>query len=602
MEKNSKKIISVLTLILFCVAIFSIGNFIGQLFILFAVFPVLLIVWHFSLNYAIGVLVLIVATGSFSFGGVSIFNFSGISYLLVVVGIAVGLSLLKKHIKYLHSEVVHLSRFKARQDAMLENSTDILAIMDRDGLITYTSSNVKAHFGWIPQDVVGKEAWITVHPDDLSKTKERFKFLLNHTSEIVNVDFRFKCAGGFYKYVNLSAVNMLHDSIISGILVNYRDIDQQKKTEQALLANEYKYRVLYENMQDTVCMLDEEGCITDINEAGIKLMGYSRQEFIGMKVSQLVHPEDREKSKKYFEELHQKGRYSRFEGRVVAKSGKYIWVQVDSSEFVRDGTKVGSQDIVRDISDQKEVEYKMRLQNKKLQELNVTKDKFFSIISHDLRSPFNSILGLTNLLDTRYDIWDDEKKKAYIKRLKNEACMTYKLLDNLLEWARIQTQRMPFNPQKYLLQELVKDEICLLEELAANKNIKVNRITCQEEYLVHADKNMISTVFRNLFSNAVKFTPENGSINISCQKFFVKNQKQYVQIAVTDSGVGITEEQLQKLFKLEGLVSTKGTAGEIGTGLGLILCKEFVDMHGGILDIKSQKGKSSTFTVSLELI
>ncbi|MBI9062961.1 MAG: PAS domain-containing sensor histidine kinase [Marinilabiliaceae bacterium] len=602
MKKKIGKINSVLALFFFCVSILSVGSFVGQLFLLFSVFPVLLIVWHFALKYAIGAFVLIGIISSYRLGVESMFDFLGISYLLVSVGIAVGLYLLKRHYRYLHLKVEDLNRFKARQDTMLENSTDIMAIIDRDGLITYTSSNVKAHFGWIPKDVVGKEGWIAVHPDDLSKTKERFKSLLNHPSEIDNIDFRFKCADGTYKYVNLSAVNMLHDPIIKGILVNYRDIDQQKKTEQALLANEYKYRILFENMQDTICMLDKEGCITDINEAGIQLMGYSRQEIIGMKVAQLVHPEDREKSKKYFEELNNKGRYSRYEGRVVAKSGKPIWVQVDSSEFVRDGIKIGSQDIVRDISDQKEVEYKMRQQNKKLQELNVTKDKFFSIISHDLRSPFNSILGLTSLLDARYDNWDDKKKKEYIKRLKIETCMTYKLLDNLLEWASIQTQRMHFNPQKHLLQELVKDEICLLEELAANKNISVHRIACQEDYFVNADKNMISTVFRNLFSNAVKFTPENGSISISCQKHFVQDQKQYVQIAVTDSGVGIPAEQLQKLFKLQDLVSTKGTAGEIGTGLGLILCKEFIDKHGGILDVKSQKGQSSTFTVSLELI
>lgn len=583
-------------------SIIAIGSDVGYLFLLFSVFPLLLIIWYFPLKHVVVAIALMGMISIYSLGVQSIFDFPGICYVLVSVALAVGLHLLKRQFKKLRSKIQELYRFKVRQDAMLENSTDIMAIMDSNGIITYTSSNVKTHFGWIPEDVIGKEGWLTVHPDDLYRTKERFKFLLDHSLEIVRIDFRFKCFDGSYRYVNLSAVNMLKDPIIKGILVNYRDIDQQKKIQQALLANEYKYRILFENMQDTVCMLDNEGRITDLNEAGIKLIGYSRSEIIGMKVAQLVHPDDIERSAEYFQKLSRKGCYSRYEGRIVAKSGKPIWVQVDSSEFVRDGLKAGSQDIVRDISDQKEVEQQMKQQNKKLQELNVTKDKFFSIISHDLRSPFNSILGLTNLLDSRYDIWDDKKKKDYIKRLKNETEMTYKLLDNLLEWARIQTRRMHFNPQTYLLQDLVKDEIGLLEELAANKNIKVNRITCQEEYFVHADKNMISTVFRNLFSNAVKFTPENGSISISCQQHFVQNKKRYVQVAITDSGVGIPAQQLQKLFKLEDLVSTKGTAGEIGTGLGLILCKEFVDKHGGILDIMSQEGQSSTFTVSLELI
>jgi len=592
---NKGKYLSVVSLIVYLASIFFLSPIVGDIIVLFSIIPLALMTWYLSPGFVIGVLVLLCVVIFYGFDAEVNIKSPGIIYILFSGGMVLAFYLIRKRMQY-------LSHYQARQEAMLENSTDIVAIMNSDGVITYTSSNIKVHFGWVPTDIINQEVWMTVHPDDLIRAKAKFNSLLEHTSERITLDFRFRCADGAYRYVDLSAVNMLQDPIINGILVNYRDVDQQKQTERALLANEYNYRILFENMQDTVCMLDNQGCITDINEAGINLMGYARQEIIGMTVAQLVHPDDQERSRRYFEELDHKGCYSRYEGRVVAKSGKPIWIQVDSNEFIIDGVKIGSQDIVRDISVQKEVEQQMRQQNKMLQELNATKDKFFSIISHDLRSPFNSILGLTKLLDARFDIWDDAKKKNYIKRLKNEAGMTYKLLDNLLDWARIQTRSVCYHPQKYLLQELVKDEINLLEELAANKNIKVNRLACQEELFIHADKNMITTVFRNLFSNAVKFTPENGCINISCQKLFLQDQKRYVQVAIKDSGVGIPTEQLQKLFQLEELVSTKGTAGEIGTGLGLILCKEFIDKHGGRLDIKSQEGLSSTFTVSLELI
>lgn len=259
--------------------------------------------WYLSPGFVIGVLVLLCVVIFYGFDAEVNIKSPGIIYILFSGGMVLAFYLIRKRMQY-------LSHYQARQEAMLENSSDIVAIMNSDGVITYTSSNIKVHFGWVPTDIINQEVWMTVHPDDLIRAKAKFNSLLEHTSERITLDFRFRCADGAYRYVDLSAVNMLQDPIINGILVNYRDVDQQKQTERALLANEYKYRILFENMQDTVCMLDNQGCITDINEAGINLMGYARQEIIGMTVAQLVHPDDQERSQRYFEELDHKGKHT----------------------------------------------------------------------------------------------------------------------------------------------------------------------------------------------------------------------------------------------------------------------------------------------------
>ncbi len=225
---------------------------------------------------------------------------------------------------------------------------------------------------------------------------------------------------------------------------------------------------------------------------------------------------------------------------------------------------------------------------KQVDEINATKDKFFSIISHDLRSPFNSILGLSNLLKENSRKYDADKMEKIISAIYKSSHASYALLNNLLEWSRTQTGSIKFSPESFILIDVVKDVMDLLSNNAAQKDVHVSYET--KSLSLYADKNMIHTILRNLVSNAIKYSKPGGRIQIN----YNQDDTQTL-ISVTDSGIGIDQASINRLFRIEDTYQIDGTAGEKGTGLGLIICKEFIDMHHGKIWVDSELGKGSTF-------
>ena len=230
---------------------------------------------------------------------------------------------------------------------------------------------------------------------------------------------------------------------------------------------------------------------------------------------------------------------------------------------------------------------------KELEDLNATKDKFFTIIAHDLKNPFNTVIGLSELLMERYDTYNETKKKYFIEHIYKFSKNAYNLLENLLQWAKSQTGRIDIKIEKTDIFELVNDNLYLLKGRADSKNIK---LTSNVDIGLYAsiDKNMIRTVLRNLISNAIKYTQKNGEVGVKASK--VEN---FIYVSVFDTGVGIPKENLDKIFKIDTNISTQGTDDEAGTGLGLIIAQEFVEQNGGEISVSSQEGKGSEFTLKL---
>ena len=234
--------------------------------------------------------------------------------------------------------------------------------------------------------------------------------------------------------------------------------------------------------------------------------------------------------------------------------------------------------------------------NEQLNELNATKDKFFSIIAHDLKNPFNSILGFSDMLVMNISNLPPEKLLKMATSINNSAKSAYKLLENLLEWSRAQTGSIKFQQEKIMVKTLFDAAYDITQGIASNKNITLTT-SLNENFEVFVDKNMINTVLRNLITNAIKYTNKGGEINLTGQRI-----QKTIFISVMDNGVGIAPEIIDKLFKISEKISTAGTEKEPGTGLGLLLCKEFVKKHGGEIVVKSELGKGSEFTFSLPLI
>lgn len=234
--------------------------------------------------------------------------------------------------------------------------------------------------------------------------------------------------------------------------------------------------------------------------------------------------------------------------------------------------------------------------NVQLEQLNTTKNKFFSIIAHDLKNPFQAIFGFSELLLRNYDDFDTPQKMDLMGMIKTSSESAYNLLENLLQWARTQTDRIKYNPAAIDIGELIEQNITLSQASAENKHISlVYELKCSSK--AFADKNMINLVLRNLISNAIKFTNDGGVVTVICDSD--EKNPDHIEIAIVDTGIGISEDNIQKLFRIDEYFSTSGTAGESGTGLGLIICKEFVEKNGGKIKIASELGVGTTFSFSL---
>ncbi len=233
--------------------------------------------------------------------------------------------------------------------------------------------------------------------------------------------------------------------------------------------------------------------------------------------------------------------------------------------------------------------------NRELEDLNASKDTFFSIISHDLRGPFNVLLSMTQLLEEHLDAYSQEKIRQSVRHIRTSAERLHALLENLLTWSRLQRGSMNYTPQTIDLSEIVNRNVTLFLANAEQKGVLLTN-TSPEASMVYADANMVDTVIRNLISNALKFTWKGGSVTVSSRR-----GEESLFLSVTDSGIGMNEASLDRLFRLDTSYHKDGTAGEKGTGLGLNLCKELIEKNGGVIEVDSEIGKGSTFTITLPL-
>ncbi|MBN1198284.1 MAG: HAMP domain-containing histidine kinase, partial [Bacteroidales bacterium] len=236
---------------------------------------------------------------------------------------------------------------------------------------------------------------------------------------------------------------------------------------------------------------------------------------------------------------------------------------------------------------------RLRKMNKELQTSNNTLKNFISIIAHDLKNPFNTIIGFSDLLKTEFNSLSPKERTLAIENTHKSALNAFALLEQLLNWARLQTGTIQLEMTLIDLAELVDEVMNLLQTAAfLKKQTLINRIPTGLR--VRADKNMMLAVFRNLVSNAIKFTPDEGFIEVAAI-----DSANTIQAVVKDTGVGISAEGIRKLFSIDELYKTAGTRGEKGTGIGLLLCKEYLEKNGGNIEVESIEGKGTTFTVTL---
>ena len=325
------------------------------------------------------------------------------------------------------------------------------------------------------------------------------------------------------------------------------------------------------------------------NKTWLDFTGRTMEQEFGNGWAEGVHPDDFDFCLQTYVTAFDKRESFLMEYRMKNKFGEYCWIRDFGRPFYDlDNTFLGYIGSCYDITENKKNELK-------LIELNATKNKFFSIIAHDLKTPFNAIIGYSDLLIEQISKKDYEKIGELANVILQSSNRAMDLLMNLMAWAQSQSGRMDFNPECFELISLVNEVTLLLNDNAKQKSILISS-TLPKIIMVNADKEMISTVLRNLISNAIKFTQPEGKVKISAI-----SDKEKIIISVRDNGVGISKERIDKLFDISNCYSTSGTQDEKGTGLGLILCKEFINKNNGEIWVESEVGIGTTLYFSLPL-
>jgi len=421
--------------------------------------------------------------------------------------------------------------------------------------------------------------------------EEQVNLGLNHFLELKNsgvsnnFELKLRRKDGIIIDVILDGKKLSDDEYISFV----KDISERKKLEQKVKESEEKLSVAqnignygyweYNIKEDKLYWSDQVYSIYEIEKDDFNLNFQN--------VVELFHPDDRQKViDEYYVSTYNKTEFESTH-RIITRKGKVKHItERCKTQYDKNGSPFSSLGTVQDVTKLKENEMA-------LQKLNAGKDRFIKILAHDLRSPFSSLLGFSELLVNNLHELDKQEIEEYVRIIDQTTKRTYNLLEDLLLWIKSQTGSLPFQPELCNLGEICNEVLELQRVVAQEKNITINLINSYET-IMKVDKNMLKTVFRNLVGNAIKFSKDNGKIDIVIEK----NNTEAL-ITVSDNGIGIEEQNLSKLWKEYEPYTTVGTRGEQGTGLGLSLCKEFVEKHGGIIWVESEFGKGSRFKFTI---
>lgn len=517
-------------------------------------------------------------------------NINGINHHL---GVAKDVSKLKEEEK-------KFQEINERFRISFENANIGICIVGLDGRFTRTNRMMSKIFGYSEEEFSKMDVNTITHPDYINVSPAYIKDAIENKSDYNEFEKVYIHKNGS-KITGLVSSTLIRDSegIPLYFISHVNDITNIKQSEELIKAEEEKYRLLAENMTDVIWTLDTETLrFTYVSPSVFRLRGYTPEEIMAEPMDAALTPEGSNYVRGSIAEKIKKltageDSYDEFQVDQIeqpCKDGSKVWTEVITKYYYNENNKkIEIHGVTRDISERKRAEIEIQKKNDELTKLNAEKDKFFSIIAHDLRSPFNGLLGITDLLVNEMNSFTEKELKETALTLNKSANNLYRLLNNLLEWSKVQREITEFNPVQININELITETVNLFGEMATQKGITIET-DLGKEAETRADKFMIDTIVRNLVSNAVKFTNRGGRITIKTRKEVDK-----VKICVKDTGIGMPEEIINNMFKIDKNISRHGTNEEAGTGLGLLLCKEFVEKHGGKLTVTSEEGKGSEF-------
>ncbi|HEY9125283.1 MAG TPA: PAS domain-containing sensor histidine kinase [Bacteroidales bacterium] len=495
---------------------------------------------------------------------------------------------LRRELETLRLENAHLKSVNRSLNSVVENSPASIVITNKQGVIEYVNPIFTKITGYTAEEAIGMHTRVFksgYHPD------EYYKAMWHTISSGKTWKDAFKNRrkdGSLYWEQQFITPIINDNNEISHFAAIKIDISLQKEYEEKLRKSQQYLDTLTKALPELILVLAEDGFLIDAitNE---KLEAYKI--LLQAKSSNIfnVLPVDLHTILRDLIERTIKSNSIQIAEFPIEHRGKVLWFEARSVlldyEIKENLNSIVA--VIRDITVRKNAE-------QSLIELNATKDKFFSIIAHDLRNPFNALLGISEIMYNSDEI--DVQQMIEMSKLINESSRNaYELLENLLQWSRSQTGQIKFEPNYHNLYQIVEQGIKIIEGQAFSKNVKVlNRIPGNE--VVFADVNLLKTVIRNIVSNSIKYSYPHSEVLI-----YSESDKEMTKIVVSDMGKGMKPSTLQNLFKIDQKISIPGTNNEKGTGLGLILCKEFIDLHNGFINVYSEPEAGTNFKISLPL-
>ncbi len=485
----------------------------------------------------------------------------------------------------------------AFQSSLLEQVHNGVIVIDFNNTILYWNKFAEHLYQWNSSEAIGENIIALLSPEEMKETMQSNFKNLNQDGHWEG-DFNVRRKDGttisvhiINSYITDENGNKVGFAGISTDITDRRRIEGTLRETNAYLEN------LINCANAPIIVWDAHFRITRFNHAFEHITGRTEAEVIGHSLELLFPPNLAGETMAQIHKTLTGERWETVEIEILHRDNSIRTVLWNSATiFETDGkTPIATIAQGQDITQRKKAEQEIKLKNEELSELNAQKDRFFSIIAHDLKSPFNSIMGFSEILVGQINENDYDGIKRYAEIILVSSQRAMDLLMNLMDWTRAQTGRMEFNPEYFEMVDLIDENILLFDDIAAQKGVTINRIL-SPNIPVFADKEMLNTVCRNLISNAIKFTKPDGEIVISA----IEKQTE-IMVSVSDNGVGISKTNIEKLFRIDQKYTTSGTNREQGTGLGLLLCKEFIEKHGGHIRVESLEGIGSTFSFTLPL-
>jgi two-component system, sensor histidine kinase and response regulator len=538
-------------------------------------------------------LLAVVLLAAFEINGILVNRFSHTTIVLDVVDMVVIILLISMAVKTF-SERLKISLAQARNSektikeseqklrALIAALPDLVLRMSADGIYKdfsvpdsfsmvykneeFLGRNVADLFPKVYSEMTLKAAKNAVE----NNTVEQFEYQLKLNNVITDWEARIVSLDG------------------TDVIIVVRDISERKRAEEALKQNEEIFKLFMEHSPIYIFFKDENFRSVRLSKNYEQMLNLPLEQLLGKTMFELF-PSDLagkmiEDDRKILEQDKMVKVCEEMNGKIY-ETIKFPIALQDEPKYLAGFTI--------DITETKRIEKQLRQYAEDLKEANDAKEKFFSIIAHDLRSPFLGILGSIQMLSSEYQILSDEERKLLIERVGCSIRKTFELLENLLHWSRMQSGKITPTPVDLSLNIEIAQVVTLLREFAENKNIEIeNKLA--NGYRIKIDRDMLKTIMRNLISNAIKFSVAGGRINIMCEE-----KENEVVISVVDNGIGMDDETLDGLFKIDRTRSRMGTSNEAGTGIGLLVCKEMVELNNGRLWAESSEGTGSSFYLAL---